>query len=62
MPVLVTCKFDKDPIKGECEKLETSFFSPLKGRNSKMTSQIRPKFELVRDFMPVLLTCKFDED
>ena len=31
MPVLVTCKFDKDPIKGNWEKLETSFFSPLKG-------------------------------
>ena len=30
MPVLVTCKFDKDPIKGDWEKLET-FFSPLKG-------------------------------
>ena len=30
MPVLVTCKFDKDPIKGDWEKLETSF-SPLKG-------------------------------
>ena len=26
MPVLVTCKFDKDPIKGDWEKLETSFF------------------------------------
>ena len=31
MPVLITCKFDKDPIKGDWEKLETSFFSPLKG-------------------------------
>ena len=31
MPVLVTRKFDKDPIKGDWEKLETSFFSPLKG-------------------------------
>ena len=27
MPALVTCKFDKDPIKGDWEKLETSFFS-----------------------------------
>ena len=31
MSVLVTCKFDKDPIKGDWETLETSFFSPLKG-------------------------------
>ena len=31
MPLQVTCKFDKDPIKGDWEKLKTSFFSPLKG-------------------------------
>ena len=31
MSVLFTCKFDKDPIKGDWEKLETSVFSPLKG-------------------------------
>ena len=30
--------------------------------NSKITGQIRPKFEPVRDFMPVLVSCKFDED
>ena len=27
-----------------------------------MTDQIRPEFELVRDFMPVLVTSKIDED
>ena len=26
MPVLITCKFDRDPIKGDWEKLEASFF------------------------------------
>ena len=31
MPVLVTCKFDKYLIKVDWEKLETSFFWPLKG-------------------------------
>ena len=62
MPVLVTCKFDKDPIKGDWEKLETSFFHRSRASNSKMTGKTRPKFELVRDFMPVLVTCKFDED
>ena len=25
MPHLVTCKFDKDPIKNECASVETSF-------------------------------------
>ena len=31
MPVLITCKFDKGPIKGDWEKLLDIFFSPLKG-------------------------------
>ena len=62
MPVLVTCKFAKDPIKGDWKKQETSFFGRSGARNSKMTGQIRPKFELVRDFMPILVSCKFDKD
>ena len=37
------------------------FFHRSRARNSKMTGQIRPKFELVRHFMPILVTCKFDE-
>ena len=38
------------------------FLHRLRARNSKMTGQIRPKFEPVRDFMPVPITCKFEED
>ena len=38
------------------------FFHHSRARNSKITGQIRPKFELVRDFTPVLVTSKFDED
>ena len=38
------------------------FFHRSRTCNSKMTCQIWPKFELVRDFMSVLVTCKFDED
>ena len=54
---------DKILTKGDWEKLETNFFfHRSRARNSKMTSQIQPKFELVRAFMPVLITCKFDED
>ena len=33
-----------------------------RANNSEVTDQIRPEFELVRDFMPVLITIKFDED
>ena len=41
---------------------EIIFFTAQRAHNSKVTGQIRPKFELVWDFMPVLVTCKFDED
>ena len=40
MPVLITCKFDKDPIKVDWEKLEKSFFFTAEG-------QVTPKW-LVR--------------
>ena len=37
-------------------------FHRSRARNSKMTGQIRPEFELVQNFLPVLVTCKFDDD
>ena len=60
MPVLITCKFDNDPIKDDLEKLETSFFffSPLKGRQLQNDWSDTTK---IRDFMPVLISRKFDE-
>ena len=39
-----------------------NFFHRSRARNSKMTDQIRSKYEFVRDFMPVLVTCMLDED
>ena len=65
MPVLVTCKFDKDRIKTEDISVETSVFakfSSLKSSNSKVNSQIRPKIKVGGDFIPVRATSKFDED
>ena len=44
------------------EKSWKHFFHCSRARNSKMTGQIRSKFELIQDFIPVLGTCKFDED
>ena len=38
------------------------FYHHSGARNSKMTDQIWPLFELVRDFMPVLVIYKFDGD
>ena len=71
MPVLVTCKFDGDPIKRKVFHVHnTSIFSILsiwekfrlsRASNSKANNPIS-KIKLVRDFMPVLLICKFKED
>ena len=71
MPVLVTSKFDEDPIKNERASLETPFshyksmgnFSDAQGEpNSVGSGPIWPKFKLVRDFMPVLFTYKFEKN
>ena len=37
-------------------------FQQSRANNSKVTSLIRPEFELIWDLMPVLVTCKFDKD
>ena len=34
----------------------------FKASNSKVKTQIWPKFKLIGDFMSVLVTCQFDED
>ena len=61
MPVLVTSKFDKDPIKNEPASLETpniwEIFRRSRAPNSVGSSPTWPKFELTRDFLPVLVTC-----
>ena len=53
MPVLVTCKFDEDPI-----NMSATLFSSAQRQITPMW----PKIELVRDLTPVLVTCKFADD
>ena len=71
MYILITCKYEKDPIKNSRENVMTSFF-PLwvygnffrrsRAANSVFGGQIWPKFELIQDIMHVLITCKFEKD
>ena len=71
MYVIITCKYEKDPIKNSREKVETSFF-PLKAygdffRRSRAaysadSGPIRPIFELLRALMHVIITCKYEKD
>ena len=63
-PVLVTCKFDDDPIKNKVVTVSTTFygknFRRSRAYNSEADSLLWP--EIVQDFMPVLVIYKFDED
>ena len=71
MAVLITCKFDKDPIRNEIA-IPWTTFSPLcvygenfcrsRANNSLSDSPICPEIKLVQDFMADLVTCKFDKD
>ena len=62
--VLVTCKFDEDPIKIECtiDKVKYGLFQHSKASNSDVNSMMWLAVELIQDFMAVLDTCKIDED
>ena len=62
MAVLVTCKFDEDPIKIESNIDRTRSNMGFFGSQGQVKSLIWPKFELIREFMAVLVTCGFDED
>ena len=64
IPVLVTSKFNEDPIKieGTINWTRSNMgFRHSRASNSEMNSLILMEFELVRDFVAVLVTCKFDE-
>ena len=71
MYVLITCRYEKDPIKNSRENVMTSFF-PLwvygnffwrsRAANSVVGGPIWRKFELIQDIMHVLIICKFEKD
>ena len=63
--VLVTCKFEEDPIKteGAINRTRSKIaFLALKASNSKVIILIWMEFKLLWDFMHVLVTCKFNKD
>ena len=67
MVVLVTCKYEEDPIKNEGARVLTRlyivfFFISSRAANSKVSSGILPKFNFIQAFIVVLVTCKNGED
>ena len=72
MLVLVTWKYQKDPIKNNREKSGNTifpiirsigvFFRRSRAANSVVGGPIWPKFELINDIMYVLVNSKFEKD
>ena len=64
--VLVTCKYEEDPIKNEGARVLTRlydvFFRRLRATNSEVSGGILPKFKLIQALIVVLVTCKNKED
>ena len=62
MDVLVTCKYEEDPIKNEGARVDTTF-SPLYCMVAMETSgRIWPNFELIQALIHVLITCKYEKN
>ena len=65
MPILVTCKFDEDPIKieGIIDRTSSNMgFFGTQGQVIKVDSLFWPNFQFIWGFMPVLVISKFDEE
>ena len=64
MDILVTSKYEEDPIKNEGARVVTLYsnFSDAQGQITGVGVSIWPKFELIQAFMDVLVTCKNEDD
>ena len=63
MYVIITCKYEKDPIKNNREKVATLFFQIITLPVAMETSgRIWSNFELIQAFMHVLIACKYEKD
>ena len=66
MDVLITCKYEEDPIKNEGARVLTRLYIKIfrcaRADNSGVGGGICLKFELIQAFMHVLVTCKNEDD
>ena len=63
MYVIITCKYEKDPIKNNREKGAIPFFKIITLYVAMETSVwIWPNFELIQASMHVLIACKYEKD
>ena len=66
MPILISCKFDEDPIKIEVAIVRTTFYplyvyGILKGSNSHVNGPICPKIKPVQDFIASSLSASLNK-
>ena len=62
MYVLITCKFKKNRINSDQEKVEISILRHSRAANFLVSRQFWPKFKLIKALMHVLVTCKYQKD
>ena len=70
MYVIITCKYEKDPIKNSREKEAKPFFQIITLSVAMETSgRLWPNFELIQAFMQIIqalmyvvITCKYEKD
>ena len=64
--VLVTCKYEEDPIQNKGARVLTRlydvFFRRSRATNSEVSSGILLKFKVIQAFIVVLVICKNEED
>ena len=63
MYIMVTCKYEINPIKNVRENVMTPFFPTVTLSVAMETSgRIWPNFELIQALMHVLITCNYEKD
>ena len=64
--VLVTCKYEEDPVKNEGARVLTRLYDVFSDAQGQLTPKSRgnsaQKFKLIQAFIVVLVTCKNEED
>ena len=62
MYIIVTCKYEMNPIKTDRENVMTPFFLLTLSVAMETSGRIWPNFELIQALMHVLITCKYEKD
>ena len=62
MYVIITCKYEKDPIKNNQKSGNTVFQTITLSVAMETSAQLLPNFKLIQAFMHVLIACKYEKD